>query len=290
MTEQLAFHQILGHRPRIERDDPLVLAGAVLMNGLSDQLLARAALAADQHRGIGGSDALEPIDQLLHLVAGVDDAFETKAFVQSLGQFQILAAELDGIDRAGKHRSEPIRADRFFQKVERPQLHGLDRLGNRRVPGHQNHRTSGQQLPGATQQLHPIHFVHHQIGDHHVVDVLFDPLPPLRSRGRHLAHVTDPFQDLRHRIRMRTVIVDDQRPNRIRTLRIKFLGQWSFVLCHTTDHSEPANRRLGPVAQSPRSCYALRWYGSSPSVVFSTDNRRRFTSVRTKSKGVRKKC
>ena len=70
VAEQLALDEVLGHGGAVEGDDPLPLAGAVLVDGLGDQLLAGAAFAGDQHGGVGRGDPLEPVDHRLHLAAG----------------------------------------------------------------------------------------------------------------------------------------------------------------------------------------------------------------------------
>ncbi len=54
VTEQLALEQLFGNRRAIDRDETRTLAPALRMQGTRHQLLAGAALAEDEHRGIGG--------------------------------------------------------------------------------------------------------------------------------------------------------------------------------------------------------------------------------------------
>ena len=143
VAKKLAFHQVLGNGPGIQRHNAFVFSGAVLVDRLSDQLLARTALAGDQNRGVRGCQPFYPIDDRLHLVADVDDALETKSLVQTLGQFQILLAQFDRIDGAFEHGPEAFRCDGLLKEVERPLLHRLDSLGHRALSGDHDHFALG---------------------------------------------------------------------------------------------------------------------------------------------------
>ena len=59
VAEQLAFQQRLGQGGAVEADERAVLARAGVVDGPGDQLLADAALAADQHRGVGAGHAAD---------------------------------------------------------------------------------------------------------------------------------------------------------------------------------------------------------------------------------------
>ena len=52
MTEELALQQAFGNRRAVDGDEGLGRAVAVEVNGPRDDLLARAALAADQHAAL----------------------------------------------------------------------------------------------------------------------------------------------------------------------------------------------------------------------------------------------
>ena len=72
VAEQLAFQQVLGQRPAVDAHERAAAAGAEPVDGLGDQLLARARLAQQQHRGVGpGHLPREPVD-LLHGRTGAD--------------------------------------------------------------------------------------------------------------------------------------------------------------------------------------------------------------------------
>ena len=57
VAEELALHQVAGNRGAVDREHRPVAAGAGPVDGPGDQLLARAAFAADQHAAGGPGDA-----------------------------------------------------------------------------------------------------------------------------------------------------------------------------------------------------------------------------------------
>src|SRR5207245_6602312 len=59
MPEQLAFEQVLGDGRAVEGQEWRLGPWAVLIDGSGDQLLAGAALAADQHRDVLSGDAAD---------------------------------------------------------------------------------------------------------------------------------------------------------------------------------------------------------------------------------------
>src|SRR6185436_11579341 len=93
VAEQLALDQVRRDRAAVEHDERALLARRVVVQRLGDQLLARAGLAGDQHRGVGARELLEPREQLAHL------------------------------DRAPDHRAEPVGVrqldlDRVAERLE----------------------------------------------------------------------------------------------------------------------------------------------------------------------------
>ena len=67
VAEQLALQQRLGDGGTVEADERPLAARAGEMDGAGDQLLARPAIAADQHRGVGRRD---PADLLVDACNG----------------------------------------------------------------------------------------------------------------------------------------------------------------------------------------------------------------------------
>ena len=88
MAEEGGFKQFGGHGAGVDGNERLVLARRVGMDGLGDEFLAGAALAADQHRGVGGSNALDPIQHAAFDLLDFTEWREVFA-ARILGQFQL---------------------------------------------------------------------------------------------------------------------------------------------------------------------------------------------------------
>ena len=74
VAEELALEQMLRDGRAIDGDEPLRAPLAVVVNGAGDELLARAALAGDHHRGVAVRDAADHLEDLLHGDRLADDA------------------------------------------------------------------------------------------------------------------------------------------------------------------------------------------------------------------------
>ena len=66
VTEQLRLDERLGERRAVDRDERRALARATRVERVRDQLLAGAALAADEHGRIALRDGVDALDELLH--------------------------------------------------------------------------------------------------------------------------------------------------------------------------------------------------------------------------------
>ena len=96
------------------------------MQGAGDQLLARAAGAADQHRGVGGRHLLDQLHDPLHGRAGADQAVARRLVGELLhplplapGQLHLLVGLLDVDFQLGQ-------VEGLGQVVVGAPLHGLD--------------------------------------------------------------------------------------------------------------------------------------------------------------------
>jgi hypothetical protein len=72
VAEQLAFEQGLGQGRAVDLDERLVRPQAVVVDRVGDEVLAGAALAADQHGRVAVGDLLDQPVDLLHRVARAD--------------------------------------------------------------------------------------------------------------------------------------------------------------------------------------------------------------------------
>ncbi|OPZ59375.1 MAG: hypothetical protein BWY87_01038 [Deltaproteobacteria bacterium ADurb.Bin510] len=73
VAEQLAFEQALGQSRAVDRHEGLRRTFAAVVQGLGHQLLAGAALAGNQGRGLGIAQILDQLEDALHAAAAADD-------------------------------------------------------------------------------------------------------------------------------------------------------------------------------------------------------------------------
>ena len=93
VAEQLRLDQRVGKRGAAHLDERLLRPQRVVVDGVGDQLLAGAGLAADEHRGVGLRDLRHLLVHLPRGTAGADDVREVVAFAQLLPQVRVLVEQ-----------------------------------------------------------------------------------------------------------------------------------------------------------------------------------------------------
>ena len=141
MAEQLGLRQTLGNRRRIEGDEALIGARAVLVNRPRDQFLAGAGLALNQHRAVHRRDDFERREHRPHRAVTPDDVVEAETVAQLRAQLGVLLLQpalLDRLLQAARnlrelerldqevHGAEPNRVDRFLHAAEAGDDDGAD--------------------------------------------------------------------------------------------------------------------------------------------------------------------
>ena len=82
VAEHLAFEQRRRNPAEVHFDEGARAAAAVGVNRFRDQLLARAAFAHDQNRGLGGRDAADQFEHAQHFRIAADDLAEVEFRVE----------------------------------------------------------------------------------------------------------------------------------------------------------------------------------------------------------------
>ncbi|KAF1068799.1 MAG: hypothetical protein GAK45_01258 [Pseudomonas citronellolis] len=98
MAEQLGFHQVLGNRRHVQRDERLRSARAVAVQGMRNQFLAGTRLAIDQHRDVGVAETADGAEHLLHRWRLADDLWRARLVqrdFQALLFLRVLVGTLD---------------------------------------------------------------------------------------------------------------------------------------------------------------------------------------------------
>ena len=94
VAEQLALQQARGDGRAVQLDEGAVPPRAQLVQGAGDEFLARARLAANEHRGVGGGDGLDLLEHPAQGGTVADDLPEVVLGADLLLQVGILLGEL----------------------------------------------------------------------------------------------------------------------------------------------------------------------------------------------------
>ena len=194
----------------VERHERLVLARAVDVQRLGDQLLAGAALAGDQHRGRRRRDLAELGHDRVHRRRVADHPLEAELLVELLLQLDVRSLQPLRLRRLVGDGPQLVDIERLGQVGRGPGLHGGDGRLDRAVAGQDHDLGVGQLALGLGQDLEPADSVHDQVGDDDVEDLLFDQPEALGAAGGHDAVVADPLEALGHGRGVRLIVVDHQ--------------------------------------------------------------------------------
>jgi hypothetical protein len=154
VTEELALDQLARDRGAVHRDEGARAACAALVERLGDELLAGAALAADQHREIGLGDLLDRLEDLAHRAALADQVLEAVLALDPLEQHAVLALKLGALERMSHHDAQLLVVEGLGQVVLGALLHGLDRDFLAAVRGDHHDRRLGTRLAARPQHVH----------------------------------------------------------------------------------------------------------------------------------------
>ena len=97
------------------------------MQCLRDELLARAALAADQHGEIRLRDLLDGLEDASHGRTGSDQLIESVVTLELLAKHPILALEAMSLETAGDDDSQLVIVEGLRNVIVGAALHGFDR-------------------------------------------------------------------------------------------------------------------------------------------------------------------
>ena len=91
MSEQLAFHQVLGKRGAVEADKGGGLACAIVVQGARYQFLTRSTFSADQYGGAAVCYGADHIKDLLHIVRFANHTAKAVLVLQLRAQTPVFA-------------------------------------------------------------------------------------------------------------------------------------------------------------------------------------------------------
>ncbi len=176
VAEELGLEQGLRHRAAVHGHERARRARAGVVHGLGDDLLARAGLALDQERGVGGGDALDEVQHRVHGGRLRDEPGEPIALAELGAQVLVLPAQGPAGQRLVDTVIELVWLLAFLEVVQRPEADGL--LGGfpLGVGGEQDHFGRRGMGLGRPQHVQAVAVRHAEIGDDEVEDFLREAL------------------------------------------------------------------------------------------------------------------
>ena len=96
VAKELRLDEALGQGPAVHLHEGLGGSAGAVVDGVGDELLAGAGLAANHHGGVGRGRLPHPLEDLLHGVAVADDVAHLVALLQLLAQLLVLLQQARG--------------------------------------------------------------------------------------------------------------------------------------------------------------------------------------------------
>ena len=168
VAEELRFEERLRQRAAVDRDELAVLADRRVMDGARDELLARPALARQEHGRGDSGDPLDRPEDLLHAGALPDDVRKRVLRGELLLQVDVFVAELLLPERTVDDQPELLDVERLRDVVHRSGLHRFDRIGCRRVRGDHDDRGLGRFRLDLLQEVEAITVGHLDVAENEI--------------------------------------------------------------------------------------------------------------------------
>src|SRR6185312_11647051 len=175
-AEQLAFKESVRNGGAVDLDERPGGAARVLVNGASNQVLADAALPAQQHRGVAAGHTGHHRKNLLHFLAARNDVFKVVALAQRLAQCfpkrPVLLAHLLHVKLFLDYQLHLGHGERLQYVVAGASLHGLHGGFHRTVGCHHDNGNRWIKLFCLLEKIQAVHSRELQVGKNQVNGIL----------------------------------------------------------------------------------------------------------------------
>jgi hypothetical protein len=152
VAEQLAFEQVIRDSRTVDGDELQMRPPGKPVDRAGQQLLARAAVAQQQHRGVGWSNLLYHAAHAAHGIAHTNDAIERHR-AGSLPQAPVLLLQLANPERASHDDGQHAAIERFVIEIGGAESHGRDGKLAGVMLGHRDDLGVRGEIQDLTQQL-----------------------------------------------------------------------------------------------------------------------------------------
>ena len=113
MPKQFAFQNIFAQGRTIKSDKGAFLPRTVLMDRLGYEFLACARIAMNKNRSVGGCDAAQPINHLMHMRTVANHTLEAEFLVEATIQLRVRTAKMLVARSVVNNRSQLLQVERF---------------------------------------------------------------------------------------------------------------------------------------------------------------------------------
>jgi hypothetical protein len=210
VAEELALEQRRGHGRAVDGEEGPRAPRALLVEGPGDELLARAALARDQHRRAAVGHAGHQVEDPLHRRALAEEPAEVLRIDDGSAEPLHLQAKLPVLHRPRDHQPEELGVDRLGDEVVGAGADRRDRGVEAGVARDHHHGHLGPDGEDALAQLGSAEGGHPQIGEDHVEVALGDELERVVRRGAPLDLETLPAKHDLEELARRLIVVDQE--------------------------------------------------------------------------------
>ena len=208
MAEKLALDQVLRNGRAVHLDERLAAPRAAAVEFARDHFLARAALARDEHRRIGGRHPVDQLPQAGHRGTAADQ--QGIIVLRVVAQQPAHAQQLPVSLRLAQNHVDLARRKRLQHIVERPRQHAGDGRLDRAEPRDHHHERALRQCRDLFEKLEAVAVRQAQV-EHHQVERL------AREMGRRLREASGaahrqfvPRKNRREQIPDDHVVFDDE--------------------------------------------------------------------------------
>src|SRR6185503_17469582 len=210
VAKQLAFDQVLGDCRAVDLDERTLDPVRVVVDRVGNQLLAGPVFPLDQDIGVAGGDALDELEQLLHLLALSNNVRKAVLAPDLVLQLLMLGAFLRAIDGAAEDVHQPFLAHRFLEEEEGPCLSRFHRTGNGSLATNDYYLRGGIEFLEPAQELNAVEVGKHEVGDDHVGPPLLENLLSAGSDEGRANFIAFSFDDHLQPLGHRRLVVNSE--------------------------------------------------------------------------------